>query len=214
MVALEVNLKVSTPDVTDTSSAEVSYATVSTSPVQVVFSSGGKPAGTIIKPLALPYSSVVTSPLNADKELPAIPVNLRSGLTQRPISLPSKKTYSLVLGFIRLTTNLTGILLAKNAKEVDTRLSPIAFVGTPFPTSLFCGLILEELPTEALETEVVACCVLTSPRELIAVNEVDVPTQLTTKELKRLEKLSFTFSFAKKMLNRLVLVSTTSGSSD
>ena len=119
-----------------------------------------------------------------------------------------------MLGFIRFTTNLTGILLAKNAKEVDTKLSPIAFVGTPFPTSLFCGLMLEELPTEALVTEVIDFCVLTSPRELIAVNDVDVPTQLTTKELNKLEKLSFTFSFAKKILNKLVLVSTTSGSSD
>ena len=137
MVELEVNLNVNTPEVIDISSAEVSYARVSTSPVQVAFSSGGKPAGTTISPLALPYSSVVISPLNADKELPAIPVNLKSGFTQRLISLPSKKTYIFVLGFILLMTYLTGILLAKNAKEVETKLSPTVLVGTPFPTSLF-----------------------------------------------------------------------------
>ena len=74
--------------------------------------------------------------------------------------------------------------------------------------------MLEELATEALATEVVASCVLTLPNELIVVNEVDVPTQLTTKELNKLEKLSFTFSFAKNMLNKSVLVSTTNGSSD
>jgi len=60
---------------------------------------------------------------------------------------------------------------------------------------------------------VIACCELFSPRELIVVKEDDVPTQLTTNELKRLEKLSFTFSFARKMLNKSVLVSTTNGSS-
>ena len=55
--------------------------------------------------------------------------------------------------------------------------------------------MLEELATEALATEVVASCVLTFPSEFIVVNEVDVPTQLTTKELKRLEKLSFYIFF-------------------
>ena len=44
--------------------------------------------------------------------------------------------------------------------------------------------MLEELATDALATDVIACCVLTSPNELIAVNEVDVPTQLTTRDLK------------------------------
>ena len=74
--------------------------------------------------------------------------------------------------------------------------------------------MLEELATDALATDVIACCVLTSPNELIAVNEVDVPTQLTTNELNRLEKLSFTFSFARKILYKSVLVSTTTGSID
>ena len=147
-------------------------------------------------------------------KFPAIPVNLRSGLTQRPISLPSKKTYIFVLGFILLITYFMGTLLAKKAKEVETRLSPILLVWIPFPTSLFWGLIFEELATDALATEVIACCVLTWPKELIVVKDVDVPTQLTTKELNKLEKLSFTFSFAKNMLNRSVLVSTTNGSSD
>ena len=72
---------------------------------------------------------------------------------------------------------------------------------------------MEELATDALATDVIACCVLTSPNELIVVKEDDVPTQLTTNELKRLEKLSFTFSFAKNILNRSVFVSTTNGSS-
>ena len=78
------------------SSADASYPTVSISPPHTAFSLGGDPAGKIIKPDALPYSSVVIGPLNADREFPAIPVYLRSGLTQRLISLPSKKTYSLV----------------------------------------------------------------------------------------------------------------------
>ena len=78
MVALDVNLNVNIPEVIDISSAEVSYGKVSTSPVQVAFSDGGRPAGTTISPLALPYSSVVISPLNADKELPEIPLNLKS----------------------------------------------------------------------------------------------------------------------------------------
>ena len=73
--------------------------------------------------------------------------------------------------------------------------------------------MLEELPTDADATEVAALWELTSPRELIVVNEEDAPTQLTTKELCKLDKLSFTFSFAKKILNKSVFVSTTTGSS-
>ena len=141
-----------------------------------------------------------------------MPVYLRSGLTQRLISLPSKKTYSLVLGFILPTLNLIGTLLAKNDSDVETILSPTDLVCRPLPTSLFWGLILEELPTDALWTDVLATCVLTLPNELIAVNDDVAPTQLITNELCKLEKLSFTLSFAKNILNRSVFVSTTTGS--
>jgi len=61
---------------------------------------------------------------------------------------------------------------------VDTTLSPEVFVCTPFPISLFLGLMLEELPTDADVTEVFATCELTSPRELIEVKEDEAPTQL------------------------------------
>ena len=137
MVALDVNLNVKVPTVKFNASADASYPTVSISPPHIAFSLGGVPAGSIIKPLALPYSSVVIDPLNADKEFPAIPVYLRSGLTQRLISLPSKKTYSLVLGFILPTLNLIGTLLAKNDSDVETILSPTDLVCRPLPTSLF-----------------------------------------------------------------------------
>ena len=59
--------------------------------------------------------------------------------------------------------------------------------------------MLEELPTEALCTDVSAICELTPPRELIAVNDDEAPTQLITNELCKLEKLSFTLSFAKNI---------------
>ena len=72
--------------------------------------------------------------------------------------------------------------------------------------------MLELLPTEALCTDVSAICELTPPRELIAVNDDEAPTQLITNELCKLEKLSFTLSFAKNILKRSVLVSTTTGS--
>ena len=72
--------------------------------------------------------------------------------------------------------------------------------------------MLEELPTEADLTEDLAFDVLVSPRELIDVNDGDVPTQFTTNELCRLEKLSLALSLAIKISNRLVFVSTTSGS--
>ena len=107
---------------------------------------------------------------------------------------------------------MTGTLLAKNDRDVATTLSPTLLVCTPLPTSLFFGLIFEELPTDAEATLVFATSEFTSPRELIDVNELDAPTQLTTKELCKLDKLSFTSSFAKKMLNRSVFVSTTTGS--
>ena len=81
-----------TPVVNLISSASSSYTTVSTLPVHTAFSLGGLPAGIKMIPLAFPFSSVFTLPLNADSELPAIPVYLKSGLTQREMSLPSMKT--------------------------------------------------------------------------------------------------------------------------
>jgi hypothetical protein len=44
------------------------------------------------------------------------------------------------------------------------------------------------------------------------VKEEEAPTQLMIKELWMLERLSLTFSFAKKILKRSVFVSTTTGS--
>jgi hypothetical protein len=76
----------------------------------------------------LPFSSVVTEPLNADKEFPAIPVNLRSGFTHLLMFLPSKNIEILVFGFNLLTTNLIGTLLAKNCSAVDTELPRTVFV--------------------------------------------------------------------------------------
>ena len=102
--------------------------------------------------------------------------------------------------------------LAKNDNAVETVLSPTVLDETPLPIWLLLGLMLEELPTFALSTDAFAAREDTSPKELIEVKLEDVPTQLTTKELKRLEKLSTTDSFAKKILNKLVLVSTTRGS--
>ena len=152
--------------------------------------------------------------MNVDKEFPAIPVNLRSGLTQRLMFLPSKNTYILVFGFILPTLNLMGTLLANSDNDVDTKLPFIVLVCTPLPTSLFCGLILDVLPTDAVCTDVLAICEFTPPRELMLVNDEEAPTQFTINELWILEKLSFTFSFAKKILNRSVFVSTTTGSID
>ena len=141
-----------------------------------------------------------------------MPVYLRSGFTQRLIFLPSKNTDTLVRGLSLPITNLIGLVLAKNCSDVDTTLSPTALVCTPLPSSLFCGLILEELPTEADLTEDLALAVFVSPRELIDVNEGEVPTQFTMNELWRLEKLSLLSSLAIKISKRLVFVSTTKGS--
>ena len=60
-------------------------------PVHVVFSLGAFPEGIKIIPLAFPFSSVVIDPLNADSELPAIPVYLASGFTQRAMFWPYMK---------------------------------------------------------------------------------------------------------------------------
>ena len=174
-----MNLIVFTPVVNLTSSASESYDTVSTLPVQVAFSLGGNPAGIKIIPLAFPFSSVTTGPLKADKELPAIPVYLKSGLTQREISCPSIKTWIFVFGFNLLTVNLTGILLAKNDKEVPTTLEPTPLVEIPLPISLFCGLMFEELPTEALVTLESATLLLTSENDPILKNALFAPNQLT-----------------------------------
>ena len=67
------------------------------------------------------------------------------------------------------------------------------------------------------ELEALGTCEIyerSSPKEVIEVKLLEVPTQFTTKELNKLEKLSTTDSFAKKILKRLVFVSTTIGSTD
>ena len=96
------------------------------------------------------------------------------------------------------------MLLAKNDNAVETILPPTVLVCTPLPTSLFCGLIFDELEIAALSTVEFDCCEFTSPNELIDVKEGAVPTQLTTKELWILENASSTLSFAKKILKRVV----------
>ena len=171
-----------------------------TSPVQVAFSKGGKPAGSTIVPLALPSESVVTLLLNAEGELPATPVKRRSGLTQRLISLPSRNTEIVVFGFILLTTNLIGTLLAKNCTAEETLFPLTVLDWTPLATSLFCGLILEELLTAAAVTEEIAASLFSPPSELIDVKDGEEPTQFTMNELCKEEKLSFTSTFAKKIL--------------
>ena len=150
--------------------------------------------------------------MNAESELPAIPVNLRSGFTQRLTFLPSKKTFILVFGLSLLIANCIGVLLAKNWSAVDTRFPLTFLVCNPLPTSLFWGLILEELDTEAKLIDDWASCVLTPPKELIELNDGAVPTQLTTNELCKLEKLSLISSLARKIVYKLVFVSTTNGS--
>ena len=77
--------------------------------------------------------------------------------------------------------------------DVDTILSLTDLVCNPLPTSLFCGLILDVLPTDAVCTDVLATCVFTSPNELIAVKDEVAPTQLITKELCKLENFLLHF---------------------
>jgi hypothetical protein len=107
-------------------------------------------------------------PLNPDRELPAIPVNLLSGFTHLEISLPSRNGYNLVEGLSLLTTYLTAILLAKNLSEVVT--VPLSFVSVdrPFPISLFCGLTFEELAMVADSTLEKAESLLVDPNEVIS----------------------------------------------
>ena len=167
-----------TPVVNLISSASSSYTTVSTLPVQTAFSLGGFPAGIKMMPLALPFSSVVTLPLNADSELPAIPVYLKSGLTQREMSLPSMKTKTFVFGFRRLMVNLTATLLAKNESEVATTLEPTPLVLIPLPISLFSGLMFDDVPTEALATLESAMLLFTSAKDPMLKNALLAPIQL------------------------------------
>ena len=75
------------------------------------------------------------------------------------------------------------MLLAKNDSEVDTTLLPTPLVEIPFPISLFSGLILEELPTEAVVTEESEILLLTFAKELILKNDLLAPNQLTLYEL-------------------------------
>ena len=79
--------------------------------------------------------------------------------------------------------NLTGILLAKKDNEVEITLFPTPLVEIPFPISLFSGLILEELPTEALVTEESDMLLLTSENDAILKNDLLAPNQLTLYEL-------------------------------
>ena len=96
---------------------------------------------------------------------------------------PSMKAYTVVFGFRRLITYLTGILLAKNDREVATTLDPTPLVLIPLPTSLFWGLILEELPTEALATLELERLLLVSAKDPILKNALFAPIQLTLYEL-------------------------------
>ena len=118
-------------------------------------------------PLALPFSSVMIGALNVDSELPGIPVNLISGTTQRLIFLPSRNTNTSVLGFSLRMLNLTGMLRAKYCKELTIDLPPLVLVDTPLGVSLFCGLMLEELATDAGVTSSATISSLVLDRPLI-----------------------------------------------
>ncbi|WP_223618656.1 hypothetical protein, partial [Acinetobacter baumannii] len=104
------------------------------------------------------------------------------------MSLPSRNAEIFVFGFSLPITNLIGFVLAKNCSAVETTFSPTVLVLTPLPISLFCGLIFEELPTDAALTPAFAWVVLSSPSELIVVKDGEDPTQLTMKESCKLEK--------------------------
>ena len=79
--------------------------------------------------------------------------------------------------------SLTGILLAKNDSAVETTLLPTPLVEIPFPTSLFSGLILEELEIEAVVTEESDTLLLTSLKDPILKKDLLAPNQLTLYEL-------------------------------
>ena len=74
--------------------------------------------------------------------------------------------------------------------------------------------MFDELDTDAISTVFSESTLLTSPRELIDVNEGAAPTQLIMKELCKLAKLSFRLTFDKKILYKSVFVSTIIGSFD
>ena len=88
-----------------------------------------------------------------------------------------------MLGLRRLITYLIGTHLAKNDKEVERTLDPTPFVLIPFPISLFCGLIFEELETDALVTLEFARLLLVSENDPILKNALFEPIQLTLYEL-------------------------------
>ena len=77
-----------------------------------------------------------------------------------------------------MITNLTGILLAKKDNDVATTLDPTPLVVSPLPISLFCGLMFEELPTEADVTEESETIELTSAKEPMLKNDWFAPIQL------------------------------------
>ena len=84
-----------------------------------------------------------------------------------------------MLGLRRLITYLTGMLLAKNDKEVATTLDPTPLVESPFPISLLSGLTFEELETEALVTFEPDVSLFVSPKESMLKKDLFAHNQFT-----------------------------------
>ena len=70
------------------------------------------------------------------------------------------------------------MLLAKKDSEVAITFDPTPLVLRPLPISLFCGLMLEELPTDADVTDESATLELTSAKEPMLKNDWFAPIQL------------------------------------
>ena len=117
-----------------------------------------------------------------------------------------------MFGFKRLILYCTGTLLAKNESDVEITLEPTPLVEIPFPISLFSGLMLEELDTEAFVTDSVDTSLLTVAKDPRLKKDLFAPNQLILYELYRLENASLSSVFAKKIEYRFVLLSLISGS--
>ena len=75
------------------------------------------------------------------------------------------------------------MLLAKKDSDVETTLDPTPLVEIPFPISLFSGLILEELATDAFATDSEETVLLTLANEPKLKKDLLAPNQLTFYEL-------------------------------
>ena len=80
---------------------------------------------------------------------------------------------------VPITIQFLDELLAKKDNEVATTLEPTPLVLIPLPISLFCGLIFEELLTEASVTFELDTLVLISEKDPILKNDLLAPIQFT-----------------------------------